>query len=78
MFIQRTYRPRILRSLFLFLSPRTLPRNVSIAVLAKLNEGNGIHLHNVRIGPTRKYEHILSLVTTSWRQGTTPPSGKSV
>jgi hypothetical protein len=73
-----TYRPRILCSQFLFLSPRILPRDFSIAVLAELDEGNGVHLYKVRIGPMCTYEYTHSLVTTNWRQGTIPPSGESV
>jgi hypothetical protein len=67
------YRPRILRSQFLFLSPGTLLRDFSIAALAKLDEGNSTPIYKVRIGPMCKYEYMHSLVTTSWRQGTIPP-----
>jgi hypothetical protein len=41
-----TYRPRILRSQLLFLSPGSLTRNFSVAVLAKLDEGNRVHLYD--------------------------------
>ena len=40
----KTHSPRVLRNLFLFLTPGTLPSDVTIAVLAKLDEGNRVHL----------------------------------
>ena len=40
----KTHRPCILRKLFLFLTPGAFPSDISIAVLAKLDEGNGVHL----------------------------------
>ena len=41
-----TYRPNIVRSQLLFLPSRGFTRDFSIAVLAKLDEGNRVHLHD--------------------------------